>query len=84
MLPIATVQGVKNGISTGMIIDLSDYLKKTEGVTKDEFTSLENTVSGKLDTGLLQLAKTLQNVIRNRISEEFTKNCIYATSELRQ
>ena len=50
MLPIATVQGVKNGISTGMIIDLSDYLKKTEGVTKDEFTSLENTVSGKLDT----------------------------------
>ena len=50
MLPIATVQGVKNGISTGMIIDLSDYLKKTEGVTKSEFTALETTVSGKLDT----------------------------------
>ena len=50
MLPIATVQGVKDEISTGMIIDLSEYLKKTEGVTKSEFATLETTVSGKLDT----------------------------------
>ena len=49
MLPIHTVQGVRDGISTGMIIDLSEYLKKTEGVSKKEFQTLETTVGGKLD-----------------------------------
>ena len=49
MLPIHTVQGVRDGISTGMIIDLSEYLKKTEGVSKKEFETLETTVGGKLD-----------------------------------
>ena len=49
MLPIHTVQGVRDGISTGMIIDLSEYLKKTEGVSKTEFQTLETTVGGKLD-----------------------------------
>ena len=41
MLPIATVQGVRDGISTGMIIDLSEYLKKSEGVSKEEANALE-------------------------------------------
>ena len=49
MLPIATVQGVRDGISTGMIIDLSEYLKKTEGVSKEEMQSLESVVANKLD-----------------------------------
>ena len=40
MLPISTVQGVKDGISTGMIIDLSEYLKKNEGVSKEEHAEL--------------------------------------------
>ena len=49
MFPIATVQGVKDGISTGMIIDLTEYLKKKEGATKVELQELTNVVATKLD-----------------------------------
>ena len=49
MLPIATVQGVKDGISTGMIIDLTEYLKKKEGATKVELQELTDVVATKLD-----------------------------------
>ena len=48
MLPIATVQGVKDG-NTGMMIDLSEYIKKKDAATKVDLQSLTTVVSGKLD-----------------------------------
>ena len=49
MLPIATVQGVKDGNTTGMMIDLSEYIKKKDAATKVDIQSLTTVVSGKLD-----------------------------------
>ena len=49
MLPIATVQGVKDGNTTGMMIDLSEYIKKKDGATKTELSALTSVVAGKLD-----------------------------------
>ena len=49
MLPIQTVEGVLNDMSTGSIIDLSEYLKKTEGVSKTELDELKVVISNKLD-----------------------------------
>ena len=49
MLPIATVQGVKDGNTTGMMIDLTEYLKKKDGATKTELDSLTSVVANKLD-----------------------------------
>ena len=48
MLPIATVQGVKDG-NTGMMIDLSEYIKKKDAATKVDLQSLTTVVAGKLD-----------------------------------
>ncbi len=49
MLPIATVQGVKDGNTNGMMIDLSEYIKKKDGATKSELDSLTSVVANKLD-----------------------------------
>ena len=49
MLPIATVQGVKDGNTTGMMIDLSEYIKKKDAATKVDIQSLTSVVANKLD-----------------------------------
>ena len=88
MLPISTVQGVKDGISTGMIIDLSEYLKKTEGVSKEEHAELENVVANKLDATPqhnhhIEDIKQLQNVLNGKYdkSEKYSYNVILNDSE---
>ena len=88
MLPIATVQGVRDGISTGMIIDLSEYLKKTEGVSKEEMQSLESVVANKLDiepqhTHHIEDIKQLNNVLNGKYdkSEKYSYNVILNDSE---
>lgn len=88
MLPIATVQGVKDGISTGMIVDLSEYLKKTEGVSKEEHAELESVVSTKLDAEPqhkhhIEDIKQLQNLLDGKYdkSEKYSYNVILSDSE---
>ena len=88
MLPIATVQGVREGISTGMIIDLSEYLKKAEGVSKEEFNSLEEVVGQKLDSEPIHKhhiedIKQLESVLNNKFdkSEKYSYNVILSDSE---
>ena len=88
MLPIATVQGVRDGISTGMIIDLSEYLKKTEGVSKEEMQSLESVVANKLDiepqhTHHIEDIKQLNNVLNGKYDkgEQYSYNVILSDSE---
>ena len=88
MLPIHTVQGVKDGISTGMIIDLSEYLKKVDGVSKDEFESLEITVGGKLDREPMHKhhiedIRQLQNSLDSKYDkgEKYSYNVILSDSE---
>ena len=88
MLPIATVQGVKDGISTGMIIDLSEYLKKSEGVSKDEFVTLESTVWGKLDSEPMHKhhiedIRQLQSSLDSKYDkgEKYSYNVILSDSE---
>ena len=50
MLPIFTTGQVKDGIDTGdLMLDLSDYMKKKDGVTKIELNNLSAVVSNKLD-----------------------------------
>ena len=88
MLPIATVQGVRDGISTGMIIDLSEYLKKTEGVSKEEMQSLESVVANKLDIEPqhkhhLEDIKQLQSSLDSKYDkgEKYSYNVILSDSE---
>ena len=50
MLPVFTTDQVKDGIDTGdFMIDLSDYMKKKDAVTKNELDSLTAVVANKLD-----------------------------------
>ena len=50
MLPVFTTDQVKDGIDTGdFMIDLSDYMKKKDAVTKTELDSLTSIVANKLD-----------------------------------
>lgn len=88
MLPIATVQGVKDGISTGMIVDLSEYLKKIEGVSKEEHEKLEAVVSTKLDAEPIHKhhiedVKQLQSALDGKYdkSEKYSYNVILSDSE---
>lgn len=88
MLPIATVQGVKDGISTGMIVDLSEYLKKIEGVSKEEHEKLEAVVSTKLDAEPqhnhhIEDIKQLQNVLDDKFDkgEKYSYNVILNDTE---
>ena len=88
MLPIATVQGVKDGISTGMIIDLSEYLKKVEGATKVELQELTDVVANKLDSEPqhkhhIEDVKQLQSALDGKYDkgEKYSYNVILSDSE---
>lgn len=88
MLPIATVQNIRDGISTGMIIDLSQYLKKTEGVSKDELETLENVVANKLDIEPqhkhhIEDIKQLQDSLNSKLdtSQKYSFNTILSDTE---
>ena len=50
MLPVFTTGQVNDGIDHGdLLIDLSDYMKKKEGATKNELDTLTAIVANKLD-----------------------------------
>ena len=88
MLPIATVQGVKDGTTSGMMIDLSDYMKKKDGATKTELNTLTTVVSGKLDVTPqhkhdISDVKDLQEELNSKYdtSKKYSYNVILSDSE---
>ena len=88
MLPIATVQGVKDGTTSGMMIDLSDYMKKKDGATKTELNTLTEVVAGKLDVSPqhkhdISDVKDLQEELNSKYdtSKKYSYNVILSDSE---
>ena len=88
MLPIATVQGVKDGNTTGMMIDLSEYIKKNDAATKTDLDLLIDVVAGKLDATPqhkhdISNVKDLQEELDSKYdtSKKYSYNVILSDSE---
>ena len=77
MLPLFTTGQVKDGIDTGdLMLDLSDYMKKKDAVTKAELENLTAIVANKLDAEPqhehhIEDIKQLNNVLNGKGSFVF-------------
>ena len=84
MLPIFTTGQVKDGIDSGdLMIDLSEYMKKKEGATKNELNELTSVVASKLDKEPqhkhhIEDIKELQEALQGKLdtSEKYSFNTI--------
>ena len=86
MLPIPTIGQVEQG--GGIIVDLSDYMKKVDGATKEELKVVTDAMANKLDAEPIHKhdiseIKQLENVLAGKYdtSQQYSYNVILSDSE---